>query len=47
MYFLLVQYRQPMEQIDPLIAEHNTYLDKYYAQGTFIVSGRRIPRTGG
>src|SRR5579859_5774637 len=47
MYLLLIQYRQPLERIDPLIPAHNAYLDKYYAQGTFIVSGRRIPRTGG
>jgi uncharacterized protein YciI len=48
MYLLLVQYyHQPMDRIDALIAAHIAYLDKYYAQGIFIVSGRRTPPTGG
>lgn len=47
MYLLLVHYRQPLERIDLLIPPHNAYLEKYYARGDFVMSGRRIPRTGG
>jgi uncharacterized protein YciI len=29
------------------MAEHVAYLKKYYAADVFIMSGRKVPRTGG
>jgi uncharacterized protein YciI len=46
-YILLLDYVKPLGEIDALLAEHRDYLDRYYADGTFVLSGRQVPRTGG
>jgi uncharacterized protein YciI len=38
---------RPLEEVDRLIDGHKAYLERNYAAGRFIVSGRREPRTGG
>lgn len=47
MFVLLLTYTAPLEQIDALLDEHRAYLDRHYASGVFLASGRREPRTGG
>jgi len=47
MFVLLLEYLAPLERIDELLAEHRRYLDEHYADGTFLLSGRQVPRTGG
>ncbi|BCJ37832.1 hypothetical protein Athai_53350 [Actinocatenispora thailandica] len=47
MYILLLDYQKPLSEIDALLPEHRAYLDRYYADGTFVLSGRQVPRTGG
>ncbi|GAA0375299.1 YciI family protein [Bowmanella denitrificans] len=47
MFVVLLTYIQPLEQIEALLAEHIEFLDRQYAAGSFIASGRRVPRTGG
>ncbi|HEY5570032.1 MAG TPA: YciI family protein [Bacteroidales bacterium] len=47
MYLLILTYNAPMEEIDKLLSAHRHYLDKNYAAGHFIASGRQNPRTGG
>ncbi|NDV26348.1 YciI family protein [Desulfovibrio sp. JC010] len=47
MYILNLNYIKPLEDIDSLLDEHIEYLEKYYSEGIFITSGRKIPRTGG
>jgi uncharacterized protein YciI len=47
MFVLSLTYTAPVEQIDALLAEHMTWLEQGYADGTFLASGRKIPRTGG
>ncbi len=47
MFLVLLRYVQPLEEIDRWMGEHVRYLRRYYKSKTFIVSGRRVPRTGG
>jgi uncharacterized protein YciI len=47
MFVLLLTYVRPTEEVDALMREHVAWLDEHYAAGRFVVSGRRIPRTGG
>lgn len=47
MFVLLVNYKRPIEEVEANLEAHRVYLDKYYAWGKFIFSGRQNPRTGG
>ncbi|WP_421902454.1 YciI family protein [Maridesulfovibrio sp.] len=47
MYILNLRYIKPLENIDALLEEHIKFLEKYYAEGIFFASGRKVPRTGG
>ncbi|MGH2967591.1 MAG: YciI family protein [Solirubrobacteraceae bacterium] len=47
MFVLLLSYIKPIEAVDALMREHVAWLSKQYEAGRFVVSGRRIPRTGG
>ena len=47
MFVIELIYKAPLAQIDAHMAAHMKYLKKYYASGTFVVSGRKIPREGG
>ena len=47
MFIIELIYIQSLKAIDKHMREHMQYLDKYYASGNFIMSGRKIPRTGG
>jgi uncharacterized protein YciI len=46
--FLLVStYTAPRKRIEELVPEHREYLREHFAAGRFVVSGRRVPWTGG
>ena len=47
MFIAILTYVRPLEEVDALIPAHVAFLDQHYASGLFIVSGRRVPRTGG
>ncbi len=47
MYIALLNYVRPLDEVDALIPAHRDYLDRHYAAGVFVASGRREPRTGG
>jgi uncharacterized protein YciI len=47
MFLVLLNYIQPLEEIDRLIAGHRAFLERHYASGHFLLSGRQDPRTGG
>lgn len=47
MFIISLTYIKPLDEVDALIEEHVVYLKKQYALGTFLISGRKIPRTGG
>jgi uncharacterized protein YciI len=47
MFVIELMYKADLAAIDARMAEHVTFLKKYYAAGNFLVSGRKIPRDGG
>jgi uncharacterized protein YciI len=40
-------YKAELAAIDAQMRAHMAFLKKHYAAGTFVVSGRKIPRDGG
>ncbi|WP_447855818.1 YciI family protein [Enterobacter sp. WI-ESBL-E8] len=46
-YIVILTYIKPLEEVDTAIPAHVAWLKKGYAEGIFLASGRRIPRTGG
>ncbi|MFC6879109.1 MULTISPECIES: YciI family protein [Actinomadura] len=48
MFILLLHYAPgSLDAIDRLVPEHYAFVDRYLADGTFLLAGRRVPRTGG
>ena len=47
MFIVTLTYLKPVEEIDALMPGHLAWLDQGYADGLFVASGRRVPRTGG
>ncbi|MDH6121270.1 YciI family protein [Kitasatospora sp. GAS204B] len=47
MFVVTLTYTASLERIDELIPAHVEWLDRNYATGAFLASGRRVPRTGG
>ncbi|WP_428558996.1 MAG: YciI family protein [Solidesulfovibrio sp. DCME] len=47
MFLVLLHYVKPVAAVDALLEEHIRFLEGHYAQGTFVLSGRQVPRTGG
>jgi uncharacterized protein YciI len=46
-FVLSLTYLTPLDAVDALLERHRAYLDEHYASGRFLVSGRKVPRTGG
>jgi len=47
MFVIELIYKVPLAQIDAHMRAHVKFLNKYYASGHFVISGRKIPRDGG
>ena len=47
LFIIELTYKVPLAEIDQHMREHMRFLNKYYASGHFVVSGRKIPREGG
>lgn len=47
MFVIELIYKADLAEIDAHMAAHVKFLNKYYAAGHFLVSGRKIPRDGG
>jgi uncharacterized protein YciI len=47
MFIIELNYKAALEQIDAHMKPHMAFLNKHYASGHFLVSGRKIPRDGG
>ena len=47
MFIVSLSYIKPLSEIEPHLPAHIDYLDRHYAAGTFLLSGRKEPRTGG
>lgn len=47
MFIIQLTYTSSLEEVDRLLDDHKLFLEKYYLEGIFILSGRKLPRTGG
>ena len=47
MFVIELTYTADLADIDAHMDAHVEFLRKHYASGTFLVSGRKIPRDGG
>ena len=47
MFVIELTYKADLAEIDAHMKAHMTFLDKQYASGRFVVSGRKVPREGG
>ena len=47
MFVIELIYKAPLAEIDAHMRAHVRFLNKYYAAGNFLLSGRKIPRDGG
>ena len=47
MFVIELTYKAELSEIDAHMRAHVAFLNKHYAAGTFVLSGRKIPREGG
>lgn len=47
MFIVSLTYKKELSEVEKYFDAHMAYVKKYYAQGNFMVSGRKVPRTGG
>ena len=47
MFVIELIYKADLAAIDAQMRAHMAFIKKHYAAGTFVVSGRKIPREGG
>lgn len=47
MFIVTLRYSAELDKIDKTLPDHAAWLDKNYADGVFVLSGRQVPRTGG
>ncbi len=47
LFVAILSYVQPLTEVDAAGADHVAWLQRGYADGVFLASGRRLPRTGG
>jgi uncharacterized protein YciI len=44
---LISTYVAPLARVEELVPAHREYLQRHFASGLFVASGRRVPWTGG
>src|SRR5262245_20330795 len=47
MFVIELIYKADLSRIDAAMKAHVAFLNQHYAAGTFLISGRKIPRDGG
>jgi uncharacterized protein YciI len=47
MFVIELLYKADLAEIDRAMKAHVAFLNEQYAAGTFLISGRKIPRDGG
>jgi uncharacterized protein YciI len=47
MFVIELTYKSALPEIDGHMKEHVAFLNRHYAAGRFVVSGRKVPREGG
>ena len=47
MFVVELIYKADLKKIDAQMRSHMAFLKRHYATGTFLISGRKVPRDGG
>ena len=47
MFIVNLKYMVPSKKIDEVRSEHIKFLDKFYSEGKFLISGRKYDGSGG
>lgn len=47
MFVIELIYKAELSEIDACMKAHMAFLKQHYAAGTFVLSGRKVPRDGG
>ncbi|MFJ6135597.1 YciI family protein [Kitasatospora sp. NPDC092286] len=47
MFVLELTYTASLDRVDAALARHVDWLREHYEAGTFLASGRKVPRDGG
>ena len=47
MFVIELTYKVDLAEIDAAMKPHMAFLNEHYAAGTFVMSGRKVPRDGG
>lgn len=47
MFVVELIYKAALKEIDAEMRAHMSFLKRHYATGTFLISGRKVPRDGG
>lgn len=47
MFVVSLTYIRDLSEVEKHLDAHIAYLDRQYAAGVFLASGRKVPRTGG
>jgi uncharacterized protein YciI len=47
MFVIELIYKADLREIDACMKAHMAFLKRHYAAGTFVLSGRKVPREGG
>ena len=47
MFIVSLEYMKDLSEVETYLPEHIAYLERYYQEGVFVMSGRKQPRTGG
>jgi uncharacterized protein YciI len=47
MFVIELVYKVDLAEIDAAMKPHVAWLDRHYQDGTFVASGRKVPRDGG
>lgn len=47
MFILNLTYKVVLEEVEKHLEAHIVFLNQQYEEGNFLMSGRKVPRTGG
>jgi len=47
LFLILLDYLRPLSEVDVHMDDHRAFLNRHYAAGHFLLSGRKSPRIGG
>lgn len=47
MFLVILTYKVAFAEIEPHMAAHMAFVDRGFSDGVFVLSGRKVPRTGG